>query len=505
MSPAVMPMGPTLPVSPPPQVAQSRQVLLKAVVATMLGGNAVVTIAGEQGVGKTTMLQVVTAELQCAGLLVVQVNGARCSRDELHRRMSAALSMPPEDARDARDLLRALLNHYRRTEIAVLIDDADKLTVGMFRYLRVLLDLFNCLETNLYVVLAGVTGTWDGLRQLDIETFEKIAPDPVVITALTQDEARAYLRQALRPQRDRPPRYAMTTWQRRSLLRKAGGNPAAINAALSARRKQIGPGKAGLTTLGVPVAAWVGGATYLILVGAVAVAPQRPPSPAARDTYRMLAAPTPSQGVGVGLVDTFSAAVAMAMNDPSANEPAQDGAVPVPVPRSAPAEQPSRPAPQRDTETLPKLSVPQSPAVADVPGAAAPAPALSPDPILDPPDRLSTAPLVEASPMPPDSVPLRVTPQEGPAAASNPAMMSTPFDQAASAALPAKPGQVATSTGPGLVLIARRGDTLDALYAKVYHGSTFPPFSVVLRANPKPLVPGTIVVFPAPTEGWARQ
>ena len=59
--------------------------------------------------------------------------------------------------------------------------------------------------------------------------------------------------------------------------------------------------------------------------------------------------------------------------------------------------------------------------------------------------------------------------------------------------------------GPGLVLIARRGDTLPHLYASIYRGiEPPPPFAQVAAANPRPFRPGEIVVFPAPPGGWSR-
>ncbi len=56
--------------------------------------------------------------------------------------------------------------------------------------------------------------------------------------------------------------------------------------------------------------------------------------------------------------------------------------------------------------------------------------------------------------------------------------------------------------GPGLVLLAGRGDSLAGLYSKVYRGMEPPPYSVVASANREPIVPGSLVVFPEPPNGW---
>ncbi len=60
-----------------------------------------------------------------------------------------------------------------------------------------------------------------------------------------------------------------------------------------------------------------------------------------------------------------------------------------------------------------------------------------------------------------------------------------------------------TSDGSGLLLLARAGDTMPSLYAKVYRGMRPPPYDKVLAMNEAPIGPSTIVVFPAPLGGWS--
>ena len=57
---------------------------------------------------------------------------------------------------------------------------------------------------------------------------------------------------------------------------------------------------------------------------------------------------------------------------------------------------------------------------------------------------------------------------------------------------------------PGLIIIARRGDTLRDLYASLYRGVEPPPFEEIMAVNPKPVVPGAVVIFPAPNGGWGH-
>lgn len=56
----------------------------------------------------------------------------------------------------------------------------------------------------------------------------------------------------------------------------------------------------------------------------------------------------------------------------------------------------------------------------------------------------------------------------------------------------------------GLVLVAQRGDTLERLYDSIYRDRHAPPFAEIRAANPRPLKPGSIIVFPEPIGGWGR-
>jgi hypothetical protein len=58
---------------------------------------------------------------------------------------------------------------------------------------------------------------------------------------------------------------------------------------------------------------------------------------------------------------------------------------------------------------------------------------------------------------------------------------------------------------PGLLLVLRQGDTLLALYRKVYQGVTPPPFALVQAINRYRSKPGDAVIFPAPPPSWTSQ
>jgi hypothetical protein len=88
--------------------------------------------------------------------------------------------------------------------------------------------------------------------------------------------------------------------------------------------------------------------------------------------------------------------------------------------------------------------------------------------------------------------------------AVDPSIADTLDDPTLTIPPPPKPLPASHVGGPGLVLIAQRGDTLQRLYANVYRDRKAPPFAKVLAANPGPFKPGAIVIFPEPPGGWQR-
>jgi hypothetical protein len=103
----------------------------------------------------------------------------------------------------------------------------------------------------------------------------------------------------------------------------------------------------------------------------------------------------------------------------------------------------------------------------------------------------------------------RVDPATPPAAAPS-AETAVPFvppppSAPAPASPPIEPMPAKPEGAPGLLLRARSGDTLEALYLRVYRGVTPPSFASVAALNPEGIRPGDILTFPAPVNGWPGQ
>jgi len=193
----------------------------------------------------------------------------------------------------------------------------------------------------------------------------------------------------------------------------------------------------------------------------------------------------------------------------------------------------AQPPPVRAPDAPPDAA-PAAPVAIQAQPVAAPSIPPSPSPSPAP----SPAPTIEAVPAPAQEAAVAASPGQAADPAPNPSEPAPPEvpaqaaippmpDEGSRAAVPAipvmpplaapsppepapappseapEPQSLAQASGaPGLVLVAHAGDTMPALYAKVYRGVRPPPYPDVVAANHVPLRPGAIVVFPAPQDGW---
>lgn len=143
------------------------------------------------------------------------------------------------------------------------------------------------------------------------------------------------------------------------------------------------------------------------------------------------------------------------------------------------------------TEALPTLQA------ATVPAAAAATPAMQPISASVPNPALAQASAPQAVVPPAAASTLAVAPKPA-SGAPQPTVIPVIAETAVA------PVAAFERRMPGLALVAQRGDTLERLYDDIYRDRRAPPFAEVRAANPRPLKPGTVIVFPEPAGGWGR-
>ena len=255
---------------------------------------------------------------------------------------------------------------------------------------------------------------------------------------------------------------------------------------------------AGASVVAASVLLVVGGLTLAVRqpapnVGAMVAVPRRL---ASIDTLQpaIVPPPTMSDAPGTTTETARQAAPPLPSELPSvlaekAPDPAPDQGTVVPAtpPDAVSTVTPTPPALERAPAPMLATSSGAPPALATAPG---------------PPD--STTPAVAATPSAPDPAPLALasaTPAPNAAPASDTAVPAPDPATQQALDLDAGPGPTRPA-GPGLLLVAERGDTLARLYQRIYAGAAPPPYAAVLAVNRGPVQPGARLLFPAPPGGW---
>ena len=404
----------------------SRAALAELIAADALSEPGVVAVEGGPGVGKTAMVDLVAARLRGGGRLVVPVAGPSShplTPPVITNILLLASGIPAGGGDTPPDhLLRSLLAQPGLRDLVLLIDDADAMAPGTWRFLDLLLGLAQFGRTRLRLVLFGAPGRWPGpgtLHRLGSGRTATRVIEPLSPAEAAHDAAAA-------EQTGPMPHQARLD----HIPDSADGGLAQLDAVLPRTavrlRRRVWPAFA----VAVPAVA---------AVVALAVLASRP-------TQAPAGAPP--------------AAVASAEVAPTrAGSP------------RLPAVQPATPLP-------PAVQLPGAVASGKAnAGAAALGLVLA---------RVDAAGLAAAQ---------RNTPAVQPLRAPSPAPVVS-----------REPPQPAPDLAPvrGLLLVARPGDTLATLYSEVYRGRSAPPFADISAANPVPVRPGTLVVFPAPPGGWSR-
>jgi len=239
-------------------------------------------------------------------------------------------------------------------------------------------------------------------------------------------------------------------------------------------------------------------AASLLMATALAVR-HVPQAPSNRDTVLAASGTAPSAASAPHDAEIPAAGTMPGAQPPPARVP--DAAPDAPVAIQAPPEAASTAPPTPSPSPSPAPTIEAVPAPAQE-AAAAPSPAQTADPAPNPPEPPPPeAPAQAVIPPEPDEGRLAAAPSI--TVMAPPAVPSPPEPAPAPPSEAPEPQSLAQASGaPGLVLVAHAGDTMPALYAKVYRGVRPPPYPDVVAANHMPLRPGAIVVFPAPQDGW---
>jgi type II secretory pathway predicted ATPase ExeA len=547
------------PVAGPEEVfpTRSQTKLVQDVVAELFAGSVVLTIRGGVGVGKTSLMHRLAEELQTHKLCVVQIDSSSQAPSQVLRLIAAERGIEEPGAVKPDQLFQRLRNAQAFDALVLIVDDADALSVAMFRYLELLTELNYVGMMNVHLVLIGGPGPWAGLVRAGLEGGRWAGATQHFVCALGQVEAVGYLDHKFR-YAGRSLHQVMTKAAVAELIDQAAGVPAELDALASlVLEHSYRRGRKRITLKAVQQALMLDPVTASPFSG---VSPAWVPATAATLSIIMAGAITlfvvrdgPAHDTRLASAAVFTANVPAAVA--SASAPTADSTGPVPPAPIQPAPiqaAPVQPAPVQTTPVQTALaataaSPPTQPPALDAaaatvpPSANAPTPATAVASALDRPAgqpyKPDPQPLAEGAPSAtPDVKPSAAiaspdTPVQWPDRAmdqspagdvpaptepsvprfAQEAWLRPPRSQASDVPAPMVDRKETAQTGagnrgaPGLVLIAGAGDDLATLYARVYRGLTPPPYQLVAAVNRTPVKPGALVTFPEPPGGWSAR
>jgi type II secretory pathway predicted ATPase ExeA len=535
------------------------------IVAEVRAGRAILAVRGEPGAGKTSLMHLLAWELQAADVLVVRFNATLQSPAKVQRLIGEAGIVEGAGLMEPAELLRALRARRGVERLVLLIDDANALSVEMFRYLWLLAQLFHLGRTGLSIVLLGGTHPWPALASDDLQALRQAMASPYVIVPLREQEAAAYLDRKLR-YAGRSLRRVMTKAAMLEVFEQAGGVPARLEEATERvmldgfarghkritvkRLRQVFP--VGERTIapatvrrGAIVSMASGMAVVLVAVLTATVALVDRAGPfgglkplfAAADRPHMVPPPPGQDDQGAlvprsalpAFAETGKAAPGIASETPpyEAEQPAephvspqlpgaadQDGtrlATASPTANDLTADRSREPEPPGEAATPSGPPGREAPSPESATGAANPEPGGPAEPAVVASNQAAVSPDADDSlpagrplaPPEPSLADLSASPPSGlPSDAPASRDAAGRPEPASGLGDPAAP---AKAGAPGLVVVAGSGDSMATLYAKVYRGLKPPPYPAVVAINRLPVKPGDLVIFPQPPDGWSSR
>jgi MSHA biogenesis protein MshM len=490
----------------------SRLKLLYGVVAELLAGKTLVAMNGEPGIGKSVLARALAYELQRHRIASIMIPGANNRPLQVQHAIDAVLGIRMMNVEQPWRLRAAMLG---KPAFAIVCDDADRLPVATLRYLWLLHRLLNVDMIRLYVILIGGVALQTVLRQSGLTTLLHFASSYVIVP-LDDGEARAYLAHTFRS-RGQVPRQVMHGAAAVELLGLARGIPREIDALANSaleRFERNGHRKLVRSALHETsqVDDWLGnefpsiasqrgwGAAIIASLAILVV------GGVIGGNAGLFSGPADSSILAVQMAELDRAHEAQLGGQPSEAEPQSAAAVGA----KDSADQVGLPLPPANSQGAPGAEAGDETKPATAPFAADARPP-SKNPEDGPPADAGSTPAEMSVSELPDKLPPPQASLIAPNAGSTVAGPTeiTPTVMPPLAQPPVEPGSARLAPGatprlggPGLALMVKEGDTIMALYAKVYRGLTPPPYAAVLAINRIPVKPGAILVFPEPPGGW---
>ena len=172
-----------------------RQAVLDEMARTLTGGVPIVTLAGEEGSGKTAICRLLK-QAMTSGYATVLFPRTVESFDEVLRASVQELGFASDTLpADTSGLLQVIVSHLHTHDLRLLliIDEAERIYLATLERVRKLLDLANQSGVFVQMVLSGTTELHHNFKNLALCNFQQAEERHFSLSPLTEDETYAYL------------------------------------------------------------------------------------------------------------------------------------------------------------------------------------------------------------------------------------------------------------------------------------------------------------------------
>lgn len=172
-----------------------RQTVLEEMVLALTGGVPIVTLAGEEGSGKSAICRLLK-QAMTSGYATVLFPRTVESFDEVLRASVQELGFASDTLpADTSGLLQVIVSHLHAHDLRLLliIDEAERIYLATLERVRKLLDLANQSGVFVQMVLSGTTELHHNFKNLALCNFQQAEERHFSLPPLTGDETYAYL------------------------------------------------------------------------------------------------------------------------------------------------------------------------------------------------------------------------------------------------------------------------------------------------------------------------
>lgn len=172
-----------------------RRKLLEELKKAVVDGVAVITLAGEEGTGKTILCRMLEKELPDGHVCVYLPDNLE-SFDDVVRVLALALGTENSNEPESTNLLVEEISSCLKEngqKMVVIFDQAERMYIATIERIRRMLDQVNAEEILLQLVFSGRKNLLENLQQLTIINFKKAKECSFSLTPLGLSETYAYL------------------------------------------------------------------------------------------------------------------------------------------------------------------------------------------------------------------------------------------------------------------------------------------------------------------------